>query len=591
MSLVSRILAGLLVFTLAGCVGLPQEGPIRSGTSRGSAERAEAPFDFTPDGPRAGATPLDIVGGFLQAMQATPVSTVVAREFLTDEASSRWVPEKSTVVYGVQSLETGRRREVRMSLTDTVRLGPRGEWLGDTTSGRGVRRDLRLVREGGQWRITNPPDALILPQAHFDTRFAQQFLYFFDQTAQILVPEPVYLPRGEQAPTLLVRGLLRGPDQNLPGVTKTFIPARTELDDLSVLMAGDGTAQVPLSGEILDLDEESLDLALGQLAWTLRQIQGVETMRVTVDGSPLEVPGQGIDLDVHGWAELDPSVSWASEELFGLRDGRVVTSVGTNERRIGGPFGTGHFDLRSIAVDLPAAQVAGVDEGGTRVLVASRAPEGEDASAQSRAQIVYAGGTDLLRPAWDIYAQTWLVDRRAGGATVSVVRDHTVTELDAKGITGRNVKAFLVSRDGTRLVAVVAGERRDRLVVARILRGENGAVRRLSTVTRLAVGTVVMDDIRDLAWRTPTSLALLTGPTPGVSQVVIALIDGSSPLDEVTTAAEALRNTAVRIVTSPAPGAPVYVATKAWRLYELAPDGRWAGTNVKPGLRQPTFVG
>ena len=583
-------MVALLGLVLAGCVSLPQSGGVQSGPDQEQAEPSDAPFDYTPDGPSPGAAPVDIVGGYLLAMQATPLSTAVAREFLTDEASKAWDPEKGTVVYGSSSL-TDKGRAVGLSLSETVQLDGRGEWLGNTTDRRGLQHTLRLVRDRGEWRISNPTDALIVPQAHFETRFAQYFLYFFDRSAQVLVPEPVYLPRGEQTPTLLVRGLLRGPALGLRGAPRTIFPPRTELDDLSVLVSDNGTAEVPLSEEILDLDDEQANMALGQLSWTLRQVPGLETMRVTVDGSPLDLPGEGVDQDVQAWPELDPSVSWASHELFGIRDGHVVSRAGTQERRIDGLFGAEDSGLRSIGVDLPADQVAGVSDDGSRVLVAPRSPEPGKVPSAADATVIASGATNLLPPVWDIYGQVWLLDRTRGGGTLTVVRSGVARTVEAPGLTGERIKAFVVSRDGTRLVAVVNDRRRDRLVLTRILRRNDGTVRGLSSTTPLSIRALGVKRIRDLAWRTPGSLALLTGPTPGLSQVVVATIDGSSAVRDVATDAEFFRKEAVRIVTSPATGTPLYVGTADRRLFELADDGRRTGAGIRSGMSSPTFVG
>ena len=71
--------------------------------------------------------------------------------------------------------------------------------------------DLRLVSEDGQWRIDNPVNALVVPTSFFDRSFARFNLYFYDQTGRVLLPDPVFIPRGEQTATNLVRGLLAGP--------------------------------------------------------------------------------------------------------------------------------------------------------------------------------------------------------------------------------------------------------------------------------------------------------------------------------------------------------------------------------------------
>lgn len=571
-------------------MSIPDSGPVEAGPTLEQGEPSDAPFDYDPDSPRPGAPPMDVVGGYLLAMQATPLRTAVAREFLTDEASTDWVPERSTLVYGSQSLR-GSGAIVNVDLNDIAELNGRGQWLGDTSGGDGITHRLRLVKERGEWRITNPPDALIVPVSYFETRYAQYLLYFFDRSSQVLVPEPVYLPAGEQTPTLLVSGLLEGPDPHPRGLTRTFFPVGTELDDLSVLISNDGTAEVPLTKEILDLDNSQLDMLLAQLGWTLQQIPGIATMSITVDGSPLELPGSGVEQDVHGWPAFDPAVSWASEELFGIRDGKVVALAGDLERRVSGPFGVADNRLRSIGVDLPGEQVAGVTDDGGSALVAPRSREGEAEPGAADPVPVYVGGADLLQPAWDIHGQVWLVDRRRDGARLTVIRSGVPTELAAEGVTGENVQAFLVSRDGTRLVAAVAGGGKDRLMMARIVRRNDGTVQGVSPATRLTTGALNVREIRDLAWRTPDSMALLTGPTPGVPQVVVVSVDGSAALGDVAANTDIIRDRAVEVVTSPALGAPLYVGTRDQRVFELAANGRWTGSDINRGLLSPTFVG
>lgn len=586
---VLALLALVLAALLGGCVSLPVSGPVRAGPPQEQPGDETQP-DYNPGGPRRNAAPVDIVRGFLQAMQATPLRTDVAREFLTSDSSATWAPERGTVIYD-GSTPTAQGHEVRLDLSGVTRLDGRGEWLGDTTHGEGLRYDLALVREKGQWRISNPPDRLIIPRSHFESRFKQYVLYFFDKSGQVLVPEPVYLPQGDQAPTLLVRGLLQGVDERLLGTERTYIPAGTELD-LSVPVSDDGTAEVPVTDDVLDLSEEQLQLALSQLAATLQQVPGIEQMRLTVDGSPVNLPGEGTDHPIDTWSEYAPSVSWASQELFGVRDHRVVTMTDGKVLRVSGLFGSVDFDFRSIAVDLSAQWVAGVTDDGGEVLVARRARPTSEPPAPSSAKAVYSGGTDVLKPAWDLYGQLWIVDRNGGRASVTVVRPGAWSRsVPVEGISGRDVSSFVLSRDGTRLVAVVAGRGGDRLMVARVRRDHTGHVRGVTPAVPLPVGGLDVKEIRDLAWRTPDSVALLTGPSPGLSQVIVARIDGSSALDDVATDAELFRQEAARIVTAPAPGMPLYVGTRNGQLFELSANGRWTGSGYPAGLLSPTFVG
>jgi hypothetical protein len=574
-----------LSLLLGGCVSLPASGPVRSEPA-GQQVEDEAPVDFTPDGPRAGAAPIEIVRGFLVAMQATPLNTSVARQFLTAEGNSAWVPERGTVVY-TDEARTAEGDDVRLRLHDTVSLDSRGSWLG---RGGDLSYRLHLVREKGQWRISDPPNRLIIPLSHFESRFNQYFLYFFDKSGQVLVPEPVYVPTGAQAPTSLVDGLLQGPGRGLLGVERTFVPARTRLDDISVPVSQEGTAEVPLSDEVLDLDDEQLSLVFAQLAWTLAQVPGIERFRVTVDGSPLDLPGQGEDSDVSDWSEYNPSVAWASQALFGVREGRIVTLVGGQERRISGTFGSLQLGIDEIAVDLPAEQVAATTDDGT-VLVAprSRIPGTEPDPGDART--VFVGGTDLLRPVWDLYGQLWVLDRTRSGAVLHVLRRGSSERVDVPGVSGEDVRSFTMSRDGTRLVFEVARGGRERLLQSRVERRHAGRVRQVTAAVRIPLGGLGVRRIRDIAWRTPGSVAILAAPTPDTSQVVVVKADGSSTVAESTIDAEAFRGKAGRLVTSPVLGAPLYIRTAGGQMFALAANGRWIGAGLEPGLQAPTFVG
>jgi hypothetical protein len=587
-----RLAAVLLVVAtaLTGCVTLPDDGAIRS-VAREDQGEGDALFDYTPGGPKPGTAPAPLVDNFLTAMTATPLNTFVARQFLTAESSSDWVPERGTLMYGDHRLTSLPGGRVVLQLRDVVALDGRGSWQGDPTGGAGHELTLDLVKEEGEWRISHPPNRLLIPRSFFDSRYQQYFLYFFDKSAQVLVPEPVYVPRGAQAATLLVAGLLKGPDPALAGVEATFLPEGATLDGISVPVSRDGTVEVPLSDDILDVDDERLGLVFAQLAWTLGQISGVERMRVTVDGTPVDLPGARVDVSAAQWSELDPAVAWASTALFGIRDRRVVSVTDSRETRLDGPMGSLRLGLRSIGVDLPAQHVAGVTADGTRVVEADKDHVAGGPATLADVRTVYSGGTDVLRPAYDLYGQLWVVDRTRAGARLSVVRDGVPRPVDAPALSGQPVVRFILSRDGTRLVAQVRRGDVDSLVVSRVQRDAKGRVRAVGPAAPLPLTGAGRPAIRDIAWRSPGSLAVLSGPTPGISQVLLAKIDGSSTPNELTTGAELFRDEAVGLVSAPSAGSPLLMKTSRGQLFSLAATGRWTGTSIREGLGAPTFVG
>jgi hypothetical protein len=131
----------------------------------------------------------------------------------------------------------------------------------------------------------------------------------------------------------------------------------------------------------------------------------------------------------------------------------------------------------------------------------------------------------------------------------------------------------------------------DAIQVSRIQRGPAGQVRGLEPARQLALGRPAPVRVRDVAWRTPGSIALLITSSPDTSQVVVVRVDGSSALGDSATDAELFRGRAEHLVTSPMLGAPLYVGAATGSLFALAPTGRWTGSGIAPELRAPTFVG
>jgi hypothetical protein len=574
-----RLLPVVLLLALTGCVSLPDAGPVNN-TAAQRATTGQGTFDYNPEAPKSGDEPSAIVAGFLDSLRETPLTFTAARTFLTDAGSRRWTPGRRTIVYADGSLTTRiTGNDATVSLGSSVQLDSRGSWLGDPTGGKGLSFDLHLVRQDDQWRISDPPDALIVSRTHFDTRFVRYDLHFFDPAGKVLVPEPVYLPSGLQAPSLLVSGLLAGPDPSLRSVERTFFPVGTRLE-LPVPVVS-GVADVPLSTEILDTDSGQLDLAMAQLAWTLRQVPGIEKMRVTVDGTPVDSGTGASARSLLGWSSYDPAVASAANDLYALKDGEVVSKSAGALSVVSTAFKA--TPVRSLGVSLgadPDVLLAAVTRDGSRVLSApASGPEGQPTQ-------VYAG-SDILRPAFDRFDQIWLVDRAASGARVVVVSHARTRLLAAPGISGRRVTAFELSRDGTRLAAIVDGK----VVMARINRSETGVPTSIRQAADVRLQGQPDGRPVDLAWTTPSTLATLVRLGPNFSQVMLASVDGSFALDTGATRLEPLFERALSLITWPGVDAPVYLRAASGQLYEVSPTGHWAPAALPQGLAAPTFPG
>lgn len=564
-AMISAVLAGC--FALTACVSMPTDGPI----IEAGVETHESPavgINIDPRPPERGASPTAVVQGFLAAMQATPVQTTVAAEFLAEDVRASWDPGLATITYAERTPPRG-RSTVSVGLTEVSSLDARGAFLGTVPE---QQLSFPMVRERGEWRIAQAPDALVVPAEWFENRFTQVSLYFFDPTGSILVPEPVFVPRGSQLATSLVRGLVRGPSQALSGVVRNFLPPDVH-EGLSVPVSGDGVAEIAFTGEAPEQSTEAVYLMSAQLAWTLRQDQSIEAFRLSIGGRPVQLPRSRPVIGVDDSPEFDPSGYQPSRRLFGVDDGVVVT---------GGP-GTltalpDLFDrpVRSLAVDLGAQTAAAVSQAGGAVLVSPLSGGGPTATYS---------GTDLLRPAWDFADRLWLVDRTRAGAQVSYATGGRRRSVEVPGLTGADVRQFLVSRDGTRLVAVVRGADGDSIVVSRIRSDDQGRVLDTTpvvTVRESAVGTM---KIHDIGWHTPTTVVVLhqLGDT---AQIRTVSLDGATfghPELSVTIGARV-----TGLVSSPVVGDPIW-ALGGQQLFGLTGEAR--DTTLPAALDSLSYVG
>lgn len=530
------LLAGALclvsLVALSGCVALPESGPVVSAASP-SEQIEPGPTYYDPPPPRPGATPVQVVEGFLDAMLATPVQTNVAREFLASQVRDSWNPQQ-TVVYADASTPTDTSTTTGTSTgTDTVSLrvrdahllDARGTWqggVGDQTYSFG------MVLERGQYRISAPPDTLIVPETWYEQRFRQASLYFFDPTGRILVPEPVFVPEGDQLASTLVRGLLAGPPTATAGFELSSFPEGLTAG-LSVPVSADGIADIALSGSDDVVDTDQAQLLLAQLATTLRQDPSIAGVRVTIDGRPLDLPGDVTTVGIDRGEAYAPYVATASSLLYGLRDGLLVGGTARDQDAVRGPFGTATLGARAIVPDLTADQAAAVTADGTALVLGPVRDSGP-------AVQVLSGATDLLPPAWDFSGRLWLLDRTAAGALVLQRRGDVARPLVVPGISGQDVRKLLVSRDGSRLVAVVREAGADRIVVSRVLHDAAGRVVEATPAVRIDDDTDGPVQVTDVAWTSPVELAVMTQVNEQLFQVRGLAVDGApSALGDLST--------------------------------------------------------
>ena len=213
---------------------------------------------------------------------------------------------------------------------------------------------------------------------------------------------------------------------------------------------------------------------------------------------------------------------------------------------------------------------------GTTVFVAPA--EGGDGPTPVTRPIT--GGTDILRPSYDMFGDLWLVDRTPDGARVTVVSGDQVRRLRVPGVTGADVAAFSVARDGSRIAVAYAGSRGPSVRVTDILRTDEGIVSGAGRSRTFAAGGRDATRLVDVGWRDPATLAVLSRNSAETSQVTYVSSDGS-PVSPELTEPSVFRGAAQAMVVDPNITLPLALITPDQRLYTLGGDGNWPRTDSK----------
>jgi hypothetical protein len=560
------LLVATLLMTLVAttaCVGVPDTGPVVSADDRVRTQ-PEADVERRAQPPQEGQSAQEVVTAFLQAMTAYPVRTDVARQFLATDARAGWDPLRKVITYESRGSTTG-NSEVRVDLIGAHWIDGRGTWRGQRGEG-DIQLGFPIVQEGDAFRIASAPNALIVPDDWFQDHYAPASIYYLDPTVRILVPEPVFVPTDQTAAALVDR-LLDEPSPALKDVVRSFVPPDLKLD-LSVPVSDEGVATVALEGDPGPLTPEAAKLMVYQFAWTLRQDERVTTFSITIGDQPVTMEGGTSQFSVELGSEYAPYDVQASSLLFRLQGGLLESGDSLTSTPVDGPLGQTQYGVEQVSVSLTAGLAASISGGGTALSLSSVNDQTHPVKQ------VLRDATRLLTPAWDFADRLWLVDQTADGARVSVIdtsRDENrPIPVDVPGISGNRIRTLLVSRDGTRLVAVVKGKQADTLRISRIRYDGLGRNPEATRSRNLPWSAEDVQRIRDIGWRSVTSVGVLYQLTREAAQVASVPVDGSS----AQTNRVGLLDRGWALVASPAPNETLYIRT---------PDGLADPTGAEGG--------
>jgi len=458
-----RFVAALVAaVALAGCAGLPTSGPVQPGPTF-TVDPVSPDVTFRPDAPQPGATPEQIVNGFVTAASGPQGDWETARLYLAADFRDVWQPEAGVIVdvLGERVLSSSPGDVLTLQVTARATVDAQGGYAPSDGATAAPLSYALGQQADGEWRITQAPDGILLDEDLFRSVFRSYSIMFFDPTWDFLVPDTRWFPTVNAA-TRVADALVNGaPSALLADSVVTAFPENVEL--LPSVPAPGGVAQAELSEQALTVDRVTLDRMQTQLAASLATT-AVTRVEMLVDGTRLDaeqVPVQTTTVDARALVLTDDGfgylVSGALTAVPGLSDAIVAAAPRAVALA---------RDQASAALLLPDGRVAVVREGGTPVVLDAR--------------------SGLLDPTIDPSGLVWSVP----GSDPSAVRA-TAPDGEAIAITGAwpgatRIHAMQMSRDGTRMVAIVDFGARPALVVAGVVRDADGVPSALGEPATLA---------------------------------------------------------------------------------------------------------
>jgi hypothetical protein len=516
------VVALALLLVLTACSTVPMSSPTVQIT-QAPAPPAEV-VGIEPLRPEPGATPEEIVRSFIDAAASVRPGHPVAREHLAPEPAGSWSDEAGITIlrpdYATVTTETG-EVEVTANLVGT--LDERGVFVVGATDT--FTRRFALEQVDDEWRITDPPDGLIILEPDFQRLYEEVPAYFVDPTHQRLVPDPRYVIAGEALPTAMVERLIAGPSGYLAaGVGNPLAGAQLR----SRITVDEQSAVVDLTGLPIE-PAPVLSEICAQLVWTLTQLRrnAIHSVEIRVDGEPVSLDGLPVEQTVDDWMAFDPDAV-PLETVGHYVSGGALHTVATGAPAPG-PAGTGVYSLTDAAVsaDAPSGELSflvGVraDAGGATLLAGAYDGELAPVLTASRwsAPTVAATRSEV----WVVRDGTAVVRLQAGGAPQAV----TAPTLPGLGVTD----VLQLSPDGVRAALVVEGPGGPGLYVGTVVRAEDGSV----ALRDLRGIAPQLSQVVDVTWRDSGNLLVLAGDAGEDRIVPYALAVDGWGLSQVPTA-------------------------------------------------------
>jgi hypothetical protein len=503
-----------LALVLSACTGIPNSSEVYYGEEI-SEDTSTQFVRVIARPPSIGMSPEEIVRGFLDASADPSENYGIARQYLDVETAGNWNPLTGVEIYEPSSIEV-----TESSAALTVIAGKLGTIsdLGRYQSsdpGAQISKTFELTQDaGGQWRIANLSDGILLSSGDVDRSFRSFPIYFFNSEFDSLIVDNVLVPVSNSgAATSLVRSLLDGPSPYLSPVAASAFPVGTALTYGSVPVTN-GIAEVDLSNEILGADEASRRALSAQLVWTLSVLPNVSAVQISVSGQPLALSNVGAIQTIQDWQNLstspDPELTTLNvirnEKIFSVADGSENLKFIAPAPLVFASPNSADAQIATVTADRKSLQITN--------------------SSDSEFQIV-AQGDQISKPTWDRDGNIYFSD--AGQGVREVLSDGSLrpvlVDVSTLG-TNDQVKQVAVASDGVRIAVVLSNGIQDVIAV--------GAIFKTDSETRV-IGLHRIErsitSVRDIVWSSPTSVAVI-GSDESKSELLfeVSLLDGKTKL-------------------------------------------------------------
>jgi hypothetical protein len=558
--------------------------------------------------PRTGASPDEIVSGFLEAMTSDDANFAIARKYLMTETAKTWKPEESTTILTAapdsELPVPGNRENPGMSsrLVGKQIAMVDAQHAYQPMTPNDYSKTIHLSRQSGpdgtEWRIDTLPDGLVLGESDFQRNYRSVNKYYYASGRRdVVVADPVFIrqrldPVTHMDPvTQTVKTLLEGPTDWLRPVVESAFPTGTALKKGTQSLTVDdrNALKVPLNEKASHVGRTQCQQLAAQILFTIRNLTSTRVDQVELqrtNGSQLCV----LDSNQAEGIVPDPTSGRPGNQYFVDEQKRLALLPGgakdiSEPESVSGPFGDGRLPVSHVGVARDEHTAAAVSADSSRLYVASIISDSQlgNVVVQSKGKTT---GNRLSAPSWDGRGDLWVADRDPKNPALKRIPGGSGAPQSVEivpGLDGARIEALRVSADGVRIALLLKKGDRTTLSIGRVER--EGPKSEKVFVEELRPAAPQMEEVTAVSWAGPSRLVVVGKESGGVQQVRYIQTDGS------TSAASILRGLSgvEAVAASDNESRPLVASSDDDGIVQLPAGANWQ-TLVKEGS-SPVYPG